>query len=114
MTSAMTHHCYTKLTCLKEADMAILKRTERAMLRYMCGMRLTDGRRNNDLMEMLGLEESVGRLAKANGVRWYGHILRRDELHPLRKALDSTAEIDGGGERFRLHNAHKSSRKFIF
>ena len=28
---------------------------------------------------MLGLEEAVDCLAKANGVCWYGHVLRRDE-----------------------------------
>ena len=28
------------------------------------------------LMEMLGLKETVVQMAKANGVRWYGHVLR--------------------------------------
>ena len=27
-------------------------------------------------------------MAKANGVRWYGLVLRRDDLHVLRKALE--------------------------
>ena len=27
-------------------------------------------------------------MAKANGVRWYGHVLRRDDRHVLRKALE--------------------------
>ena len=26
-------------------------------------------------------------MPKANGVRWYGHVLRRDDGHVLRKAL---------------------------
>ena len=40
-------------------------------------------------MEMLGLKETVVQMAKANGVRWYGHIvLRRDDGHVLRKALE--------------------------
>ena len=33
----------------------------------------------------------VGRIvqmAKANGVRWYGHVLRRDDGNVLRKALE--------------------------
>ena len=37
-------------------------------------------------MEMLGLKETVVQMAKANGVRWYGHVLRRDG-HVLWKAL---------------------------
>ena len=27
-------------------------------------------------MEMLGLEETLDRMAKANGVRWYGHVIQ--------------------------------------
>ena len=37
---------------------------------------------------MLGLKETVVQMAKANGVKWYGHMLRRDDEHVLRKALD--------------------------
>ena len=39
-------------------------------------------------MEMLGLKETVVQMAKANGVRWYGHMLKRDDGHNLRKALE--------------------------
>ena len=35
-----------------------------------------------------GLKETVVQMAKANGLRWYGHMLRRDDEHVLRKALD--------------------------
>ena len=35
-------------------------------------------------MEMLGLKETVFQMAKANGVRWYGHVLRRDDGHVWR------------------------------
>ena len=30
----------------------------------------------------------VGIGKKANGVRWYGYVLRRDDGHVLRKALE--------------------------
>ena len=39
-------------------------------------------------MEMLGLKEIVGQMAKANGLRWYGHVLWRDDGHVLRKVLE--------------------------
>ena len=39
-------------------------------------------------MEMLGLKETVVQVAKANGVRWYRHVLRRDDGHVLRKAFE--------------------------
>ena len=49
----------------------------------------TDGeKRTEDLMEMLGLKETVVQIGKANGVRWYGHVLRRDDGHVLGKVLE--------------------------
>jgi len=37
--------------------MAILKRTERAMIRGMCGIKLMDRRNTEELMSMLRLKE---------------------------------------------------------
>ena len=74
--------------CLRENEMAILRRTERAMVRTMCGTKLMEIKRTEDLMEVLGLKERVVQMAKVNGVRWYGHVLRRDDGHVLRKALE--------------------------
>ena len=59
--------------------MGILGRTERAMVRSMCGVKLVDGKKIQELMEMLGWKETLDRMAKANGVRWYGHVIRRDD-----------------------------------
>ena len=56
--------------CLRENEIAILRRTERAMVRAMCGAKLMEKKRTEDLMEMLGLKETVVQMAKANGVRW--------------------------------------------
>ena len=64
--------------------MLILRRIERAL----CGAKLMEKKRTEDLMEMLGLKETVIQMAKANGVRWYGHVFRRDDGHVLRKALE--------------------------
>ena len=38
-------------------------------------------------MNWLGLEETLDRLAKPNGARWYGHVLRRDNIDGSR-AID--------------------------
>ena len=38
-------------------------------------------------------------MAKANGLRWYGHVLRRDDGHVLRKALEF--EVKGKRKRGR-------------
>ena len=33
-------------------------------------------------------KETMVQMAKANGVRWYGHVLRRDDVHVFRKVLE--------------------------
>ena len=54
-------------------------RTERAMVRSMCGVKLLDRNKMEELMKMLDLKKTLDRMAKANGVRWYGHVIRRDD-----------------------------------
>ena len=49
------------------------------MVRVMCGLKVADRKTTEELMDMLGLRETIDRLATANGVRWYGHVLRRDD-----------------------------------
>ena len=73
-----------------ENEMAVWRRTERAMMRAMCGAKLMEKKRTEDLVEMLGLKEIVVQMAKSNRVRWYGHVLRRDDgqSHVLRKVLE--------------------------
>ena len=46
----------------------------------MCGTKLMEKERTEDLMEMLGLKETVVQMAKGNGLRWYRHVLRKDDL----------------------------------
>ena len=75
--------------CLREneIEMVILKRTERAMVRSMCGVKLVDRKNTEELIKMLGLKETLDKMAKANGVRWYGHVVRRDDESILKKAM---------------------------
>ena len=84
--------------CLRESEMAILRRTERAMVRSMCGVKLVDRKNTEELMEMLGLKKTLDRMAKANGVRWYGHVIRRDD-NILKKVM--MMEINGQRKRGR-------------
>ena len=57
------------------------------MVRAMCGVELIDRKRSKDLMLMLCLKETIDQLAMASSVRWYGHVLRREDGHVLRRAL---------------------------
>ena len=85
--------------CLKENEKAISRRTEKAKVRAMCGQKVVDRRSTKEQMNMLGLKETIDQLATANEVRWYGHVLRRDDDNVLRVALN--LEVSGKRKRGR-------------
>ena len=62
--------------CLRENEVAILRRAERSMVRAMCSVKLVDKRNTEELINILELKEAADKLARENGVRWYGHVLR--------------------------------------
>jgi len=86
---------------LKEKEIGILRRREIAMMRAMCmcGVKLIDRKKSQELMDMLGIEKTIHRLAKENGLRWYGHVLQREEGNALKKVLHF--EVDGTRKRGR-------------
>ena len=53
------------------------------MVRAMCGVKPVEKRNTAELMDMLSLRDTQhvksDGLAKANGVRWCGNVLRREE-----------------------------------
>ena len=67
------------------------------MVEFMCGWKVTDRKTTEQQMDMLELKKSIMRLATANEVRWYGHVLRRDHDSVLRVALD--LEVSGKKKR---------------
>ena len=71
-----------------ENKTTILKRTVKAMIRPMCGVILIEKRSSQELMELFSLEETLNRLAKVNGIRWYEQVLRRDSDDVLRRTLN--------------------------
>ena len=89
----------SKTWCLRESEMAILRRTERVMVRSMCGVKLADRKNTEELMEMLGLKKTLDRMAKANEVRWYGHVIREEDDNILKKAM--MMEVNGQRKRGR-------------
>ena len=83
--------------CLREKEMTILRRTERAMIRAMCGVKLLDRRNSEKLMDMLSIKESLDRMAKASSVRWHGHVLRKEDENVIVMAVKF--EVSGSGGR---------------
>ena len=58
------------------------------MVRATCCQKVVDKKSTEEQMDMLGLRETIDRLATANGVSWYGHVLRWVDDSVLRVALD--------------------------
>ena len=56
----------------------ILRRTEKVMMRVMCEIKLIKKRRSQELMSLLGSKDTLDGPARASGVQWYGHVLKRD------------------------------------
>ena len=75
--SAMLYESET--WCLRKNEMVILRRTEKAVMRAMCGVKIIEKRRSQELMNFLGFKDTLHGLARASGVRWYGQVLRRDK-----------------------------------
>ena len=48
--------------CLREKELVILRRTERVMIREMCGVKLINKKNTYELMNMLGLDETVDKM----------------------------------------------------
>ena len=80
-----------------EKKMAILRRTERAMIRAMCGVKLLDQRNSQELMDILGIKETLDSMAKASRMRWNGHVLRKKDENVIKKALQF--EVSGSRGR---------------
>ena len=54
----------SKTWCLKEKQVAILRRVERSMMKVMYGVKLVDKWNTEELMDMLGLKEAADKLER--------------------------------------------------
>ena len=62
-------------------------------MRIMSGQKVVDRKTTKEQIDLLGLKETIGQLATVNEVRWYGHVLSRNDNSILRVALDP--EVSG-------------------
>ena len=66
---------------LKKRDGKFAKGREANGASNVCGVQLKHRHRVNDLMLMSCLNETIDQLAMANNVRWYGHVLNKENGH---------------------------------
>ena len=48
------------------------------MIRWMCGIKLNERKKSEELRELLGLEP-VSSMIKKSRLRWFGHVERKDD-----------------------------------
>jgi hypothetical protein len=61
---------------MKAEDMQRLERTERMMVRWMCGVSLKNRISSKDLRVRLGIE-GIDEIVERGRLRWFGHVERR-------------------------------------
>ena len=66
----------TETWAMKADDLRSLERTERMMVRWMCGVSLKDRRRSEDLCNLLGIN-CVADVVRRGRLRWFGHLERK-------------------------------------
>ena len=60
----------------------------------MCGVKLKDRLPSKELRERLGVDDMalVGPLLQQNRLRWYGHVLRKDDDDWVKKCMEHQVE----------------------
>ena len=58
------------------------------MIRRICGVRLCDRKRSEELERMIGLQQDIITLVGQSRLRWYGHVMRREKDNGIRRVLD--------------------------
>jgi len=81
----------------KETKVA-LQRAEMRMVRWMCGVKLKDRLPSKELRERLGIDD-IALVLQQNRLRWYGHVLRKDDDNWMKKCMEY--EVQGPRPRGR-------------
>ena len=78
--------------------MVAIQRAEMRMIRWMCGVKLKDRLPSKELRERLGIDDTA-LVLQQNRLRWYGHVLRKDDDDWVKKCMEH--EVEGPRPRGR-------------
>jgi len=76
---------------IRRENEVALQRAEMRMVRWMCSMKLQDRVPSKGLRERLGLDEIISVLQQ-NRLRWYGHVLRKEDNYWVKKCMEYVVE----------------------
>ena len=83
---------------VRKENVVALQRAEMRMVRWMCGVKLKDRLPSKDLRDRLGLDD-IALVLQQNRLRWYGHVLRKDDDDWVKKCMEY--EVEGPRPRGR-------------
>jgi len=81
----------------KENEVA-LQRAEISMVRWMCNVKVKDRVPSKELTERLEIDDII-LILQQNRLRWYGHMLRKEDTDWLKKYMEY--EVEGSRLRGR-------------
>ena len=78
--------------------MVALQRAEMRMVRWTCGVKLKDRLPSKEFRERLGVDD-IALVLQQNRLRWYGHVLRKEDDDGVKKCMEY--EVEGPRPRGR-------------
>ena len=85
---------------MRVEDMHRLERTERMMIRWMCGVTLKERKCSEELLDRLGIE-SIAEVVRRGRLRWFGHVERMSADSWVSACREITIEGSRGRGRGR-------------
>jgi len=73
---------------VRKENVVALQRAEMRMVRWMCGVKLKDRLPSKELRERLGIDDIALVFLRQNRLRWYGHVLRKDDDDWVKKCME--------------------------
>jgi len=76
---------------VRKENVLALQRAEMRMVRWMSGVKLKDRLPSNELRQRLGIDD-IALVLQQNRLRWYGHVLRKEDDDWVKKCMEYEVE----------------------
>ena len=83
---------------VRKENVVALQRAEMRMVRWICGVELKERLPSKELRERLGIDD-IALVLQQNRLRWYGHVLRKEDDDWVKKCKEY--EVEGPRPRGR-------------
>ena len=76
---------------VRKENLVALQQAEMRMVSWMCGIKLKDRLPSKELRERLGIDD-IALVLQQNRLRWYGHVLRKEDDDWVKKCMEYEVE----------------------